>query len=187
MRDGGQGAQGPSLFAIAPWNAGNPPASGTTLPATPLLLYNAVTDAEQHTLDSYHHSDEWSGAVWLTAGDKSAVLFVGTKGTGDCWYGDPNGPCLDCEDRGWWSTGFVGQFLFYDPADLAAVAQGEMQAWQPQPYATLNVDDYLYHITSTQQKHHLAAAAFDRQHGLLYVLEPLTDDDKPLVHVWQID
>ena len=189
-RDGGQGAQGPSLFAVAPWIEGNPPAAGTTLPTTPLLLYTAVTDAEQHTLDNYHHSDEWTGAAWLTAGSKSAVLFVGNKGTGDCWYGCADGTDTppwppDCE-RGWWSSGFVGQFLFYNPADLAAVAQGTMDTWEPQPYATLNVDDYLYHITSTQQKHHLAAAAFDRDRGLLYVLEPLADDDKPLVHVWEV-
>lgn len=186
FRDGGQGAEGPSLFAIGPWNEGNPPASGATLPATPLLLYSAVTDDEQHTLNSYHHSDEWNGGAWLTAGDKSAVIFVGTKGTGECWYGDPEGPCLDCEDRGWWSTGFVGQILFYDPADLAAVVQGEMETWEPQPYATLDIDEYLYHIESTQQKYHLGAASFDRDRGLLYVFEPLADGDKPLVHVWRI-
>ena len=182
----GQGAEGPSLFAIAPWTEGNPPPAGATLSATPLLLYSAVTDAEQHILEGYHHSDEWTGGAWLTAGVKAAVVFAGTKGVGDCWYGDPEGPCLDCEDRGWWSTGFVGQLLFYDPADLVAVAQNQREPWEPQPYATMNVDDVLYHITSTQQKHHLAAVAFDRVRGLLYLLEPLADEDRPLVHVWAV-
>ncbi|MBN1659251.1 MAG: right-handed parallel beta-helix repeat-containing protein [Anaerolineae bacterium] len=195
-RDGGQGAQGPSLFAVAPWLAGNPPAPGITLPATPLLLYTAVTDLEQHTLDGYHHSDEWTGAAWLTTGDLAAVLFVGTKGTGDCWYGCADGTvweppyppeCPDGSGRGWWSSGFVGRFLFYDPADLAAVAAGQAEAWTPQPYATLDVDPFLYHVTSAQQKHHLAAASFDPERGFLYVLEPLVDDDKPLIHVWRIE
>jgi hypothetical protein len=81
----------------------------------------------------------------------------------------------------------VGQFLFYDPADLAAVAAGQIESWEPQPYATLDVDEYLYHISSAQQKHHLAAVAFDRARGLLYVLEPLADEDRPLVHVWEIE
>ncbi len=191
FRDGGQGAQGPSLFAIGPWNEGNPPPPGSTLPATPLLLYSAVTDDEQHTLHGYHHSDEWTGAVWLTAGSKSAVLFVGTKGTGDCWYGCADGtdepPWPDDCDRGWWSTGFVGQILFYDPADLAAVARGEMETWAPQPYATLDIDGYLYHIESTQQKYHLGAASFDRERGLLYIFEPLADGDKSLIHVWRVE
>jgi len=186
-RDGGQGAQGPSLFAIAPWAEGNPPPAGSTLPATPLLLYGNAYEENPPTMDNYHHSDEWTGGVWLTAGGKSAVVFVGTKGTGNCWYGNPEGPCLDCEDRGWWSAGFAGQIIFYDPADLAAVAQGTLEPWAPQPYAVLDIDDVLYHITSTQQKHHVGAMAFDRARGWLYVLEPLADDDRPLVHVWRVD
>ncbi|MCB9422170.1 MAG: hypothetical protein H6667_20375 [Ardenticatenaceae bacterium] len=187
MRDGGQGAQGPSLFAIAPWQSGNPPPAGSTLPATPLLLYQDVTVENGVTLDNYHHSDEWNGAAWLTAGDKAAVIFVGTKGQGDCWYGNPDGPCLDCEERGWWSTSFVGQILFYNPADLTAVAQGNMESWEPQPYAVMTIDDYLYHINDTQQKHHVATAAFDRQNGLLYVMEPLADEDRSIIHAWKVN
>jgi hypothetical protein len=139
-----------------------------------------------HTMNNYHHSDEWSGGVWLTAGDKAAVIFVGTKGAGDCWYGNQDGPCMNCDDRGWWSTRFVGQIIFYDPSDLAKVASGEMQPYEPQPYLAMNIDQYLYSITSTQQKYHLGACAFDRDNGLLYILEFRADDDKPLVHVWKV-
>jgi hypothetical protein len=187
FRDGGWSGQGPSLLAYGPWQAGNPPPAGTRLQAIPLLLYDASDPPGSHTMVDYQHSDEWSGGAWLTAGDKSAVIFVGTKGQGDCWYGDPDGPCEDCEDRGWWSDRFVGQILFYDPAHLEAVAQGEMATWEPQPYATLEVDEWLYHIESNQQKHHLGAASFDRERGLLYVFEPLVDEDKPLVHVWRVE
>ncbi len=179
-RDGGQSGQGPALFAIAPWQSGNPPAAGSTLTAIPLLLYQDVLVENGITLNGYHHSDEWTGAVWLTAGEKAALIFVGNKGTGDCWYGNPEGPCLECDERGWWSTGFEGQIIFYDPADLAAVAQGTLETWEPQPYAVLNIDTSLYHITSTQQKHHVAAAAFDRANGLLYIVEPLADDDRSM-------
>ena len=189
-RDGGQSAQGPTLFAIAPWAEGTPPAAGSSLAATPLLLYTAVTDAEQQTVDGYHHADEWTGAAWLTAGDKAAVVFVGTKGQGACWYGCADGTDAppwppDC-DRGWWSTSFVGQLLFYDPADLAAVAAGTAETWSPQPYATLDVDDVLYHVESDQQKYHVSALAFDRDRGLFYLFEPFGDGDKPLVHVWAV-
>ncbi|MEA3397625.1 MAG: hypothetical protein U9R05_09215, partial [Chloroflexota bacterium] len=103
-RDGGQSSQGPTIFAIAPWVEGHPPPAGSALPAIPLLRYQDVTVENGATINGYHHSDEWTGGVWLTAGGKSAVIFVGTKGRGDCWYGNPAGPCLDCEDRGWWST-----------------------------------------------------------------------------------
>lgn len=190
-RDGGWGGEGPSLFAIAPWSQGNPPANRTALQNTPLLLYTSTyTNPDVHnTMTNYSHADEWSGMVWATAGDKAAVIFVGTKGTGDTWYGNEQGPCLECENRGWWATAFEAQFIFYDPNDLAKVAAGTMQAYEPQPYATLNVDQYLYHITSTQQKYHLGAACFDRSGRYLYVVEVFADGDEndiPLVHVWEI-
>ena len=187
-RDGGWGGQGPGIFAIGPWNDGNPPASGSAIANVPLLLYDSTYTGEpaEHTMRSYHHSDEWGGAVWLTARKKSAVLFAGTKGIGDCWYGDPNGPCLECEDRGWWSTGFEGQFIFYDPDDLAKVASGVWPTWKPQPYATLNINQHLYHITSKQQKHHLGAASFDSKRGILYVFESFAEDDRPVVHAWNV-
>ena len=198
FRDGGQGARGPSLVAYGPWNEGNPPAPGSQLQANPLLLYTDVTSPDEYILNRYHHSDEWSGGAWLTAGDKSAVIFVGTKGTGECWYGYADGtvwpdeppyppiPDPPNDERGWWSTGFEGQMIFYDPADLAAVARGEMESHEPQPYATMNIDDYLYHIESTQQWSHVGAASFDRERGLLYVFEPLVDNDKSIVHTWRV-
>ncbi len=195
FRDGGQGGMGPSLFAIGPWNHGNPPERGSTIDAIPLLLYSDVYSEENHTLNDYHHSDEWAGGAWLNVGDKSAVIFAGTKGQGDCWYGCQDGTVWpdeppfppECPERGWWSTTFVGQILFYNPADLAAVARGELESWAPQPYATLNIDSYLYNILSEQQWAHVGDVDFDREHGLLYILEPLADEDKSLVHVWRVN
>ncbi len=195
FRDGGQGGKGPSLFAYGPWNEGNPPASGATLSATPLLLYGDAYEENSPAMNNYHDSDEWNGGAWLIAGDKSAVILVGTKGQGECWYGCSDGTVWpdeppfppECPERGWWSTGFVGQILFYNPADLAAVARGEMESSEPQPYATLEIDECLYHVESGQQKHHVGATAFDRERGLLYVFEPLADEDKSLVHVWRVE
>ena len=198
FRDGGQGSRGPTLFAIGPWNQGNPPPAGTHLQAIPLLRYPDVTAEDERTMRDYHHADEWSGGVWLTGGDKAAVIFVGTKGVGDCWYGFADGtvwpddppypeiPDPPNDERGWWSTAFVGQIVFYDPAHLAAVARGEMEAWEPQPYATLDIDSFLYHIQSNRQWYHVGAASFDRERGLLYVFEPLADEDKSLIHVWRV-
>lgn len=191
-RDGGQGAQGPALFAIAPWNQGNPPAPGTTLSATTLLLYDdVITEGRQHILDNYAHSDEWNGGAWLTSGNKASVIFVGNKGVGYTWYGCVDGqecpPNCDCgESRGWWSDRISAQIIFYDPDDLAKVVRGEVDADTPQPYAVMDIDPFLYHINSTRQKHHVSAVAFDRPHGLLYIFEPFGDGDKPIVHVWKV-
>jgi len=189
-RDGGWSGEGPAIFAIGPWQDGNPPANGQALNSVTLLKYSssADSDAGSHTMNNYHHSDEWTGGAWITSGNKGAVIFAGTKGKGDCWYGDENGPCLDCDgERGWWSSEFEGQVIFYNPADLAEVAKGNKESWKPQPYAVLEIDSSLYHIRSKQQWYHTAAIAFDRENGLLYILEPLVDDDKPIVHVWKVN
>lgn len=194
-RDGGWSGMGPTVMAIGPWNEGNPPAPGTTLPSIPLIQYANWYDGEPdpwYEMDDYAHSDEWSGAAWLTAGDRSAVVIVGTKGIGETWYGDPLGPCMDdCTYpwlRGWWSDTFEGGFLFYDTEDLAKVAQGIMQPHEPQPYAFLNVDEFLFYVEGQQQKRHLGACTYDRQNQLFYVFEPgLGDGEKrTLVHVWRI-
>lgn len=201
FRDGGQGAMGPSLFAYGPWNEGDPPPAGASLRTVTLLRYASVYDGPEgasRTLRDYHHSDDWSGGAWLSAGDKAAVVFVGTKGRGKCWYGYANGvvwpergpwppvPPPPNDQRGWWSSEFVGQMLFYDTADLAAVAAGKRKPWEPQPYATMDLDPVLFGVTSKQKTRHVGAVAFDRQRGLIYLMEFRGDNDKSLVHVWKI-
>jgi hypothetical protein len=113
--------------------------------------------------------------------------------------------CCDEEDgemecisgRGWWSTRFDAQLILYNPADLAQVAAGEMESWEPQPYATIDVDDRLYFNPpdwdefelgwGDQRRHRLGAAAYDHINGYLYVLELFGDGAKPVVHVWHVE
>ena len=112
--------------------------------------------------------------------------------TGCC--NENQGTCITY--RGWWSTHFSAQFILYDPADLARVAAGEIASWDPQPYASLNLDPHLYLdppeeelLTlgiGVQRRYRIGAAAYDRENGLLYVLELYADEAKPVVHVWRI-
>lgn len=197
-RDGGWSGQGPALFAYGPWNHGNPPATGSRMDDTILLQYTSSGEigGEDHTIDGYTHADDWSGGSWLTAGTKGAVVFVGTKGYGDYWYGFSNGvvweepyppiPDWPHDDRGWWASSFGAVVAFYDPDDLADVAAGTMEPWEPQPYATLSLDSLLYGSYQTWSKHRVGACAFDRESGLFYLLEPLIDEDRPIVHVWRL-
>ena len=199
FRDGGQGGKGPSLIAFAVPAEDKPPPAGAALDAKPLILYGTVYDENSPAMQDYHASDEWAGGAWLTAGAKAAVIFVGTKGLGErCWYGFANGvvwpdeapfppiPPPPNDDRGWWSSRFVTRMLFYDPADLAAVAKGRKKPHEAQPYATLDLDGNLFTARTPQQKHCVRACAFDRERGLLYVTEFRADGDKSLVHVWRV-
>ncbi len=108
---------------------------------------------------------------------------------------EETGGCISM--RGWWSNRFDAQLILYDPADLAKVAAGEMEPWQPQPYAAIDMDEHLYLSppewdiqlvgTGDQRRYRIGDAAFDRANGLLYVLELYADGARPLVHVWQIE
>ena len=215
FRDGHWGGLGPALFAYGPWNDGNPPASNDRLDTiTPLLLYGIqepgmieITISDSMKMNTFKEADEWSGGAWLTAGDKSAVIFVGTKATGDCWYGFADGtvwptdidedtvypevPDWPHDDRGWWSEGIEAQIIFYDPADLAAVARGDMESWEPQPYASRSIDEYLFDpgFNLERGKRYLVGAVcFDRARGLLYVIERMAgEEEKSLVHVWKVE
>jgi hypothetical protein len=105
------------------------------------------------------------------------------------------GTCVS--NRGWWTTRFDAQFVLYDPDDLVQVAAGGMESWEPQPYATVDIDEHLYLDPPVwdeielgwgdQRRARLSAAAYDRENGLLYVLELYADGAKPVVHVWGID
>jgi hypothetical protein len=215
FRDGGWGGLGPTLLAIGPYNEGDPPLPGSTLQqVTPLLMYGepvrgdpTLDISEGHQMTGYSEPDEWSGGAWLTAGDKSAMVLVGTKAKGDSWYGFSNGvvypisgdpdeeypevPPWPYDDRGWWSQGISAQIIFFDPSDLGAVALGELETWDPQPYATLILDDYMFDPAFDYERgkrYIVGAAAFDRQNGLLYIVERLADEgDRSLIHVLRLN
>jgi hypothetical protein len=215
FRDGSWGGLGPALLAIGPWNEGNPPTPNSTLQqVTTLLLYGEpipgspeIDVSSGYQMTNYSEPDEWSGGAWLTVGDKSALIFVGTKAVGRSWYGFSNGveypisgdadeeypevPPWPHDDRGWWSEEISAQMLFYDPSELAMVAQGEMETWEPQPYATLTLDDYLFDPGFDYERgkrYLLGAATFDRIDGLIYIIERLADEgDRSLVHIFKIE
>lgn len=215
-REGPWSGLGPPLFAYAPWQDGNPPAPGTTLThLTPLLLYGQqlpgetdIVSDESMSMNGYGDSDHWMGGAWLTADGNSAVIFVGTKALGKSWYGFANGVVweYDCaeqtpptcpevpdwpnDNRGYWAEKYQAQIIFYNPADLIAVARGELASWEPQPYATLVLDDFLFdpELHPEDYKRDLVgAAAFDREHSLLFIMERLADEYKSVVHVWRVN
>jgi hypothetical protein len=111
----------------------------------------------------------------------------------------PEEDFTECEGhtgyRGWWSTRFDAQFILYNPTDLAQVTAGELESWAPQPYASLDIDEYLFLPpveqdmlgTGVQRRSRIGAVAYDRNNDLLYVLELYADEAKPVVHVWKVE
>jgi hypothetical protein len=213
FRDGHWSGLGPALLAVPPVDAAAPPAPGESIEAIPLLMYGEPVPGspelaidESRAMDGFGPADEWSGGVWLTVGDRAAVVLVGTKATGENWYGFADGtvypisghpdevypevPPWPYDQRGWWSEGTSAQLLFFDPAELGAVALGEMDPWEPQPYAVVEVDEYLYDPGFDHERakrYALGAAAFDPERGILYVIERRAGvDEKSVIHVFSV-
>ncbi len=107
---------------------------------------------------------------------------------------EQSGGCAS--NRGWWSTRFDAQFILYDTNQLAQVAAGQLETWQPQPYAVIDIDEHLYLKSpewdqvelgwGDQRRARIGDVAYDRASGLLYVLELYGDGARPIVHVWRI-
>jgi hypothetical protein len=214
-REGLWSGRGPGLFAYQPGDITNPPSPYSTLSSIyPLLLYgqqlagetDLVSTPDQAVRD-YREADHWWGGAWLTRGESAAVVLAGTKALGEDWYGFANGvvwehdcaesnppSCPDVPDwpydnRGFWAEGYQSQLIFFDPGQLVRVARGELNSWEPQPYAVLVLDDYLLDpfLDYGEYKRDLVgAAAFDRENGFFYLVERLADEYRSVIHVWEI-
>jgi len=215
FREGVWSGSGPALFAYAPWEEEPYPPHGSPLTSiTPLLLYGTQAEGVPEILtddtmrmNGYAESDHWWGGAWLTSGSGSAVIFTGTKALGQNWYGFSNGvvwdyacaddPNIDCPDvpefphdnRGFWAEAYMPAILFFNPADLAQVALGQAEPYEPQPYALMDLTAYWLDPetdVAIYKRDLVGAAAFDRENGLLYIVERLGDDEKPIIHVFKI-
>ncbi|GJQ57857.1 MAG: hypothetical protein D8M57_03805 [Candidatus Scalindua sp. AMX11] len=176
-------SEGPALFAFGPYNDGNPPGNGAVLDAVPLIWYPKGGGY----YPDYSECDRWGGGAWLTAGEKSAVVFVGSKALGDTYYGD--GRSFDCSNaKGYHCTPYEPQIIFYDPEDLTSVANGGKKPYQVVPYAIFRPAGFMW----DQCRVDLGGAAFDRARGLLYVFQKSAErvtnsyESYPLAHVFKI-
>ena len=206
FREGVWSGYGPALYVYAPDSLES---NGTLEAITPLLLYGEddpalgeIVVSEEMRMDEYHLADDWSGGAWLSAYEYSAVIFAGTKGLGNGWYGFSDGtvwpyegpyppvPPVPHDSRGYWADSIGAEILFYDPEDLGRVTNGTMQPYEPQPYAALDLVPYLYNPGYDYwrgKRHLLGACCFDRENGIVYLAERIADEDKSLIHVWRIE
>lgn len=176
------GSRGPALFASAPWRDGVPPGSapppGGHLAAQALVWYPEGGD---HFPD-YRACDDWSGGVFASHPDGAAVILVGRKSLGEERYG--LGRPGDCAHgiQGYHCDPYESQFLFYAPADLAAVAAGALHPWQVLPRAVLRPAEQFWPGCHKL----LGGAAHDRERSLLYVVQAEAFEGQPIIHVFRI-
>ncbi len=188
------GSQGPTLYALAPWEE-TPLSSGHNLDALPLLYYPEIIECVWEAdgvinenpapgvcdFPGYRGADHWNGGAWVESGGKSAVLIFGRKGLGDNCYGSTDtcgaDPCAI--DSGYHAYPYEPQILFYDPAELI----GAETPWEVLPYETYRPMAEVFSGECAEP----GAVAYDRERGLLYVSEREAGPwGETAVHVWRV-
>ena len=185
------GSQGPTLYALAPWEDGDPPASGQTLDALALLYYpdvypGCMEDPDQCYFPDYRVRDNWGGGAWVQTAEKRGILIFGRKGLGDNCYGTQEECGGDPCDiyKGYHSYPYEPQILFYDPQELTEVLAGTREPWEVVPYTVYSPLNEVMNPECAI----LGAVAFDRERGLIYATEQEGGPwGETVVHVWQVD
>ncbi|RPH99038.1 MAG: T9SS C-terminal target domain-containing protein, partial [Calditrichaeota bacterium] len=202
-RDGGLSGLGPTLYAVAPVGGATYPAPHAVIPRTVLLEYGPVTASDYYhfpqAIDGYLLSDSWRDAAWISSGKANAVMIMGNKACGENWYGYmgermahdwviadepyPEFYATDPDGKGWKAHRFIPMAVFYDPTELAQVAQGARSSYEPQPYGGNRFDPNLFFSAAKE----IRTISYDAEHRHLYALEfDVERDGALIVHVWDM-
>lgn len=203
FRDGGWSGMGPSLFAIATDDIEDAK-NNEKINAAPIIKYeDSFNGDDKYKMDNYSHADSWTGGAFVVGDSGDAIVFVGTHSYGSTWYGFSNGvvyptdgdedavypdvPDYPHDERGWWSDDFRACIVMYDVADAIDVFNGEIQPYEIQPYAYIDLSEYMIVQRDETAMQYLGGIAYDKQNNKLYILELFADESRPVVHVFTFD
>ncbi|MBI4231752.1 S-layer homology domain-containing protein [Candidatus Peregrinibacteria bacterium] len=191
-------SQGPAFFAYAPWQDavdGILPGAGAVLDAIALTYYpydnsnyvqgDASSTEKMSNFPDFQIPDGWEAAAWVNTDDAHAVVVVGTRAMSPTYYGPPRPG--DCNTyTGYYGTPYEPRLAFYNPADLAKAAQGQIEPWDVLPYSEWNPEEYMVEHCEWS----LMGAVYDEENHLFYALDRNADreDDepKPLIYVFRV-
>ena len=203
FRDGGLGGLGPTFYAFN--KAGfSTPVPDSELPITTLLEYASVEGTDNYnfpnSINDYNHADAWRTGEWVEWENKSAFMIIGNKAHGDNWYGyqgenmrldwiiadcpQPEFDSTDPDGKGWRAHSYMPMAIFYDPSDLAQVAAGTMETYEPQPYAAIRFDSTVF----WGEKSEISSACYDAKNNRLYITEyNAPNNGWLLIHIFDYD
>ncbi|MGD9872912.1 MAG: hypothetical protein AB7T27_01455 [Kiritimatiellia bacterium] len=196
LSGGPQNNNGPNVYAIAPWASGLLPTNGAMVPATRLLQYSPIATISNQ-VPNWRIDRNAEGAAWLEVNEKSALAISYRRPMGDGWYGDTAGnnftfyniPLPPTGEEGAGATMYHNELLLFNPDDLAAVAAGTMEPWEPQPYLSYDLAQFSF-VTNVPAP--ASGAICFTTNGYLFWIEPNGDVDEiegenGLIHVWRAD
>lgn len=203
FRDGGWSGMGPSLFAVSTKDIIDAE-NNEKIQAVPLIKYEDSFNGDNgKKMDNYSHADSWTGGAFVSCEAGSAILFLGTHGYGNTWYGFanevvyptdgdenavyPDVPDYPYDERGWWNDDFRSCIAFYSIEDIINVFNGQISPADIQPYEFADITKYMLVERDETVMQYLGAAAYDQENNRLFLLELMADGDKPVVHVFTFE
>lgn len=203
FRDGGWSGMGPSLLAVSSIDIINAE-NNELISVSPVVKYEDTYLGDTgYKMNNYSHADSWTGGAFISCDVGNAIAFVGTHSYGSTWYGFSNGvvypidgeqddvypdvPPYPHDERGWWSDDFRSCMVLYDAADVIKVFEGKIPPYEIQPYAFIDLDEYMIIKRDETDMQYLGSAAYDAGNNRLFVLEQFADGDKPVVHVFTFE
>ncbi|MFC1452656.1 hypothetical protein ACFLSJ_04845 [Verrucomicrobiota bacterium] len=186
------GSMGPALIAFRPWD--NEAPSGD-LDAVPMAWYRIiypdcagpnVGDPVNCDYPDFTMCDEWVGGGFVEAGQRQAVILLGTKGLGTNGYGP--GGAGDCNPyQGYHCDPFERQVVFFDVNELADVASGTRDAWTVVPYTIWRPAEFFLGDAQGQTCGLTGGIAVDTAGNRVFMIEKgLGGDNAAAVHVWTV-
>jgi len=176
---------GPAAVGFDPEKLGEKP-----VPAVPLVYYPLQRPLGPLTEENSHWNLACSlaGMAFVSKGGREALIFVGRRGLGDYWYGEPEHDGKKDPhhtSKGPHAPPYEASVWLYDPNDLLQVKLGRKQSWQVRPYHVGPLPGFLPSGLPTP-----GGVAYDPQAGRLYVSQLSGEqrgyDFLPLIHVYSI-
>lgn len=201
-REGGLSGLGPTFYAV---NAvgNNIPSPNTELPFSTLLQYGAVEGTDNYnypnSMTNYNHADWWKDADWISVESQSSIALIGNKALGNNWYGYngenmrhdwiiadqpyPEFYLTDPIGKGWKSDTKIPMIALYDPEDLALVANGNKNSFEPQPYSVIRLNENIFWSQNKQ----INSSEYDHHNNILFITEfDAPSDGRLLIHLFKM-
>lgn len=205
FREGGLSGLGPTMYAFAPVGNNILPAE-SELEFSTLLEYASFYESNDrlnyypNSINGYRHSDLWRDADWIQVNNQSSIVLIGNKARGEHYYGYygermrhdwiiadlpyPEFWDTDPDGKGWRSSNIIPMIIFYNPVDLAAAVNGDMEAYEPQPYAATRLNRNIFWGNRCE----IFSACYDDYNNLLYIAEFVYElEGRIIVHAFRVN
>jgi hypothetical protein len=169
------------------------------LPYTILLRYT-----DENPFPGISKVDGFGDWAWIERPAGRALVLSAAKNHGRTFYGDDS-HCIEADDpssphvtgicgnnKQYYGEDMRASILLFNPDDFEEVAAGTRKPDTPVPYASFDLEPFLYKTRKPSNQYRIGGMAYDSNRGLMYVSEVDVEGEgnpfphNPVIHVFGI-